>query len=43
MQYILGRIIYRKYWKELFEGTEFVDKYSPALIYVRSTNVNRTI
>jgi len=43
MQYILGKIIYHKYWKQLFEGTEFMNKYNPSLIYVKSTNINRTI
>jgi hypothetical protein len=43
MQYLLGRIIYHRYWKQLFEGTEFMNKYNPSLIYIKSTNINRTI
>ena len=43
MQYILGKIMYDKYWGQLFGGTEFESKYHPSQIYVKSTNVNRTI
>jgi hypothetical protein len=43
MQYILGRIMYDEYWKPLFAGTDYLNKYSPSVIYVKSTNVNRTI
>jgi len=43
MQYILGKIMYEQYWKQLFAGTEYIDRYHPSIIYVKSTNVNRTI
>ena len=35
--------MYDKYWTKLFEGTEYINKYHPSQIYVKSTNVNRTI
>lgn len=40
---MLGKILYKKYWKALFGGTEAETKLNPKLIYVKSTNVNRTI
>lgn len=43
MQYVLGKIMYDKYWKPLFGGTEYENIYNPNTIYVKSTNVNRTI
>jgi hypothetical protein len=43
MQYILGKIMYDKYWKQIFEGTQYEHKYHPSQIYIKSTNVNRTI
>lgn len=43
MQYILGKIMYERYWNQLFGGTEYANKYHPTQIYVKSTNVNRTI
>ena len=43
MQYLLGKIMYQKYWKALFEGTPYMQKYHPSQFYVKSTNVNRTI
>lgn len=43
MHYILGKIMYDKYWKLLFANTEYIDKYDPNQIYVKSTNFNRTI
>jgi hypothetical protein len=43
MQYILGKIMYDKYWNQLFAGTEYINKYHPSQIFVKSTNVNRTI
>jgi hypothetical protein len=43
MQYILGKIMYDQYWKQLFAGTDNLNKYNPSLIYVKSTNFNRTI
>lgn len=39
MHYILGKILYKKYWSQLFAEDEF----NSSLIYVKSTNVNRTI
>jgi hypothetical protein len=43
MQYVLGKIMYDKYWKQLFEGTPYINKYHPSQFYIKSTNVNRTI
>ena len=43
MQYLLGRAMYDKYWVQLFNGTPYLQKYHPSQIYVRSTNLNRTI
>lgn len=43
MQYILGKIMYDHYWKPLFQGTPYIDKYHPSQFYIKSTNVNRTI
>lgn len=43
MHYLLGKQLYRRYWKQLFENTSFSDNYSPSLIYAKSTNTNRTI
>lgn len=43
MQYVLGKIIYDRYWKALFEGTPYINKYHPSQFYIKSTNVNRTI
>lgn len=43
MHYMLGKILYKKYWKALFQGTEAEYKVDHKLIYVKSTNVNRTI
>lgn len=41
--YLLGKSLYRKYWKKLFGGTQFEHQFHPELIYVYSTNTNRTI
>lgn len=43
MHYLLGRAMHDKYWAQLFNGTPYLEKYHPSLIYVKSTNVNRTI
>lgn len=43
MHYILGKIMYDKYWRQLFNGTEYINKYHPSQMYVKSTNFNRTI
>lgn len=43
MHYVLGKLMYEKYWNQLFEGTPYIDKYHPSQFYVKSTNVNRTI
>jgi hypothetical protein len=43
MHYLLGRKIYDQYWKELFEGTEFFDRYNNSKFYIKSTDLNRTI
>lgn len=43
MHYILGKAMYEQYWKKLFAGTEYINKYHQSQIYVKSTNVNRTI
>jgi len=43
MHYVLGKLIYDKYWAQLFEGTQYMQKYHPSQFYVKSTNVNRTI
>ena len=43
MQYVLGKLMYEKYWDLLFSGTPYATKYHPSQFYVKSTNVNRTI
>lgn len=43
MHYVLGRAMFDKYWEPLFAGTEYLKKYHPSQLYVRSTNYNRTI
>ena len=43
MHYVLGKMIYDKYWKALFGGTIYEKNYNPHVLYVKSTNVNRTI
>jgi hypothetical protein len=40
MHYILGRLIYEKYWDELFEGASHLNASE---ILVKSTYLNRTI
>jgi hypothetical protein len=41
--YVLGKILYAKYWKRLFGGTEYEFKYHQSQILVRSTSNNRTL
>ena len=43
MQYVLGKLIYEKYWEQLFTDTPYLHRYHPSQIYVKTTNVNRTI
>lgn len=43
MHYLLGQKIYKQYWSELFNGTEFMNRYNNSKFYVKSTDVNRTI
>lgn len=43
MLFLLGRSIYSKYWKMMFEGTKHEKNYEHSLIYAKSTNSNRTI
>lgn len=43
MQYVLGKMMYDKYWRALFGGTPDQTSYNPHAVYVRSTNLNRTI
>lgn len=43
MHYLLGKALYKKYWKALFAGTNAEYKYDHRQIYVKSTNMNRTI
>ena len=43
MHYILGKILYDKYWNQLFANTPYANVYHPTQIYVKSTNFNRTI
>ena len=35
--------MYDKYWKQLFEGTPYLNMYHPSQFYIKSTNYNRTI
>lgn len=39
MHYLLGRVMYEEYWNEL----GLTNKLNETFIYVKSTNVNRTI
>ncbi len=43
MHYILGQNLYKTYWDQLFSGTPYYNIYNQSKIYVKSTNVNRTI
>ena len=43
MHYFLGKIIYRKYWSQLFQGTPYENAYNQSQFYIKSTDVNRTI
>lgn len=43
MHYILGQNLYKVYWDQLFSGTPYLSTYNQSKIYVKSTNVNRTI
>lgn len=43
MQYLLGKKMYEKYWRQLFEGTPYETRYNQSKFYVKSTDVNRTI
>lgn len=43
MHYMLGKILYDKYWDQLFKGTPYEQKYGQTQFYVKSTDVNRTI
>jgi hypothetical protein len=43
MHYLLGTILYKKYWKNLFKDTKYENKYNQSVLYVKSTNTNRTI
>ena len=43
MHYQLGKKIYQAYWKDLFGGTEFENRYNQSKFYIKSTDVNRTI
>jgi hypothetical protein len=43
MQYLLGKKMYDKYWKQLFAGTPYELRYNQSRFYVKSTDVNRTI
>lgn len=43
MHYQLGKKIYSTYWRDLFGGTPFEDRYNQSKFYIKSTDVNRTI
>lgn len=43
MQYLLGKTLYQSYWSKLFGGTPFENQYNQSKIFVKSTDVNRTI
>ena len=43
MHYILGKIMHEKYWKQLFDGTPYINQYNQSQFFIRSTNINRTI
>jgi hypothetical protein len=40
MHYLLGQVLYKEYWDRLFNGSKV---YENSKIYVKSTDVNRTI
>ena len=43
MHYVLGKLLYEKYWAQLFNNTPYMEKYNQTQFYVKSTDVNRTI
>ncbi len=43
MHYLLGKTVYQRYWKSLFNGSKYVNDYNQSKFLVKSTNVNRTI
>jgi hypothetical protein len=43
MHYLLGRLLYKKYWAAIFEDTKYKRTLNRSLIYAKSTDTNRTI
>lgn len=43
MHYLLGQQLYKQYWRDLFDGTEFFSTYNQSKFHIKSTDVNRTI